>query len=52
LGHILRTESSTVPQRKILDGRPEGKRSIGRPRQRWLDDDVKNLIWKAMEKEG
>jgi hypothetical protein len=30
-------ESSRVPQ-KILDGRPEGKRSIGRPRLRWLND--------------
>jgi hypothetical protein len=24
-------------------GRPEGKRSIGRPRLRWLDDDVNYL---------
>jgi hypothetical protein len=35
-------ESSRVPQ-KILHGRPEGKRSIGRPRLRWLDDDVNHL---------
>jgi hypothetical protein len=28
LGHILRMESSRVPQ-EILSGRPEGKRSIG-----------------------
>jgi hypothetical protein len=37
LGHVLRMGSSRVRQ-KILDGRPEGKRSIGRPRLRWLDD--------------
>jgi hypothetical protein len=42
LGHVLRMESSTVPQ-KVLDGRPEGKRSIGRPRLRWLDDVVSDL---------
>jgi hypothetical protein len=35
-------ESSRVPQ-KILDGRPEGKRSIGRPRLRWLDDVANDL---------
>jgi hypothetical protein len=42
LGHALRTDSSRVPQ-KILDGRPEGKRSIGRLRLRWLDDIVNDL---------
>jgi hypothetical protein len=31
-----------VPQ-KILDGTPEVKRSIGRPRLRRLDDDVNDL---------
>jgi hypothetical protein len=31
-----------VPQR-VLDGRPEGKRSTERPRVRWLDDVVNNL---------
>jgi hypothetical protein len=31
LGHVLRMESNRVPQ-KILDGRPEGKRSFGKPR--------------------
>jgi hypothetical protein len=47
LGHILRMESSRVPQ-KTLGGKPEGKRSIGRPRLRCLDDDVN----RAMEKVG
>jgi hypothetical protein len=42
LGHILKIENSRAPQ-KILDGRPKGKRSIGRPRLRWLDDDVNDL---------
>jgi hypothetical protein len=35
-------ESSRVPQ-KILDGRPERKRSIGRLRLRWMYDDVNDL---------
>jgi hypothetical protein len=39
LGHVLTMDSIRVPQ-KILDGRPEGTRNIGRPRLRWFDDDV------------
>jgi hypothetical protein len=40
-------ESSRVPQKKIFDCRPEGKRSIGRPRLRWLDNVTNDLrIWK------
>jgi hypothetical protein len=42
LGHVLRMESSRVTQ-QILDGRPEGKGSIGRQRLRWMDDVVNNL---------
>jgi hypothetical protein len=45
LGHVLRIESSRVPQ-KILDTRPQEKRSTGRPRLRWLDDvanDLRNM---------
>jgi hypothetical protein len=41
-GHVPIMESSTVPQ-KIWDGRPEKKRSIGKPRLRWLDDVVNDL---------
>jgi hypothetical protein len=49
LGHVLKMESSRIPQ-KILDGRPEGTRSIGRSRLRWLDDVANELQNKAMEK--
>jgi hypothetical protein len=37
-------EISSVPQ-KILDGGPEGKRSIENPRLRWLDvvNDLRNM---------
>jgi hypothetical protein len=42
LGHVLRMESSRVPQ-EILDARLEGKRSIERPRLRWLVDGMNDL---------
>jgi hypothetical protein len=35
-------ESNRVPQ-KVMEGRPEGKRDIGKPRLRWLDEDVNDL---------
>jgi hypothetical protein len=47
-------ESSRVLQ-KILDGRPEGKRSIGRPRLRWLDDDandIRNMTVRQLRKKA
>jgi len=34
MGHIMRGDSL---QRKIIDGRMEGKRGRGRPRQKLLD---------------
>jgi hypothetical protein len=43
LMHVLRMESSRVPQKKILNERPEGKRNTGRLRVRWPDDDVNDL---------
>jgi hypothetical protein len=33
-GHVTRTEK-TITAYKILVGKPEGKRSFGRPRRRW-----------------
>jgi hypothetical protein len=49
LGLGLRMEAA------CLDGRPEGKRSVGRPILRWLDDDLndfKKYRSKAMEKDS
>jgi hypothetical protein len=34
-GHVARTESKNAY--RILVGKPEGKRSLGRPRCRWVD---------------
>jgi hypothetical protein len=35
-GHVARTE--TRKAYKLLVGKPEGKRPIGRPRRRWVDN--------------
>jgi hypothetical protein len=37
---------------RILVGKPEGKRSLGRPRRRWVDNfqiDVKEIGWGGMD---
>jgi hypothetical protein len=36
-GHVSRMEEKTNAYR-ILVGKPEGKRALGRPRRRWVDD--------------
>ena len=36
-GHIARMEQSRNTYR-VLVGKPEGKRSLGRPRRRWEDN--------------
>jgi hypothetical protein len=33
---------------RILVGKPKGKRSLGRPRRRWVDDikiDLRETVW-------
>jgi hypothetical protein len=37
---------------RILVGKPEGKRPLGRPRRRWVDNikiDLREIIWDAMD---
>jgi hypothetical protein len=45
LGHIIRMEDIRILE-MILNSEPEGRRGVGRPKLRWLDDvqaDIKTL---------
>jgi hypothetical protein len=42
LGHIQRIDQAR-PTRKLLDWRPMGTRPVGRSRQRWKEDVMKDL---------
>ncbi|KAJ4446711.1 hypothetical protein ANN_13408 [Periplaneta americana] len=37
LGHIIRMDNNRIPK-ILLDVKPNGKRRVGRPKLRWLDD--------------
>jgi hypothetical protein len=44
VGHVARM----VDKRMILVGKPDGKRPLGRPRRRWVDDikmDLREMDW-------
>jgi hypothetical protein len=46
LGHIIRMDGARVAK-KVFVSKPEGRRDIGRPKLRWLDDvedDIKALV--------
>jgi hypothetical protein len=46
-GHVARTEEKRNAYR-ILVGKPEGKRPLGRPRRRWEDNikmDLREIGW-------
>lgn len=42
LGHVQRMEDSN-PVKKVFLGKPQGRRSRGRPRKRWLEDVEEDL---------
>jgi hypothetical protein len=49
-GHATRMEKRNAY--KILVGKPEGKRPLGRPRHRWVDDikaDLREIGWGGMD---
>jgi hypothetical protein len=46
--HILKTNSL----HRILVGKPEGNRPLGRPRHRWVDNikmDLREIGWNGMD---
>jgi len=42
LGHFQRMDQARQT-RKLLDRKPMGTRSVGKPRQRWQEDDMEDL---------
>jgi hypothetical protein len=53
-GHVIWTPEERIP-RKVMMGRLEGVRQIGRPRKRWTDGvqtDVKELLQVKTGKRG
>jgi hypothetical protein len=50
-GHVARRGESRNAHR-ILVGKPEGKRPLGRPRRRWLDNikiNLREIGWDGMD---
>jgi hypothetical protein len=49
--HVARMEAKTNAYR-ILVGKPEGRRPLGRPRPRWVDSikmDLREMEWGGMD---
>jgi hypothetical protein len=42
LGHVMRMEGETIPKR-VLEWKPMGRRNIGRPRKRWIEEIEKDI---------
>jgi hypothetical protein len=46
LGHVVRMKDTHLPE-MVFNAKQEGRRGVGRPRLRWLDDveaDIKALV--------
>jgi hypothetical protein len=51
MGKAYSTNGDARNTYKILVGKPEGKRPLGRPRRRWVDDikiDLREIGWDGM----
>jgi hypothetical protein len=50
VGHVIRTRENNAY--RIMVGKPEGKRPLGRPRRRWEDNikmDLREIGWGCMD---
>jgi hypothetical protein len=50
-GHVARIRE-TMNAYRILVGKPEGKRQLGRPRRMWVDNiemDLRGIGWDGMD---
>jgi hypothetical protein len=50
-GHVARIGAKRNAYR-ILVGKPEGKRLLGRPRRKWVDNikmDFREIVWDVMD---
>jgi hypothetical protein len=50
-GYVARMEERRNAYR-ILVGQPEGKKPLGRPRRRWVDNikmDLREILWGGMD---
>jgi hypothetical protein len=50
-GHVARM-GETINAYRILVGKPEGKRPLGRPRRRWVDNikmDLREIGWDGLD---
>jgi hypothetical protein len=52
MGRACSTNGGRRNAYKILVGKPEGRRPLGRPRRRWVNDikmDVREIEWYGMD---
>jgi hypothetical protein len=52
MGRACITNGKTMNAYMILVGKPEGKRPLGRPRRRWVDNikmDLRGIGWDSMD---
>jgi hypothetical protein len=53
MGRACSTNGEARNTYRILVGKPEGKRPLGRPRRKWVDNikiDLRKIGWGGMEK--
>jgi hypothetical protein len=49
MGRACSTNGAARNAYRILVGKPEGTRPLGRPRRRWVDIDLREIGWDDMD---